>query len=582
MSLLGSITRLFCVFSLAGIACLALPETANAQPPARSGYSVAWFDEFDGNSLDLSRWKISDTNNTTNNSLQDYRPSQVSVGQGLMAILSEDTPSRGRPYLSGLIETRNLQKYGRFDIRAKLPTSKGMWPAIWLLSDVTVAPWPSEGEIDIMENRGTQPNLTSTAFHYGTNGNGEPFRHFFRYTDQTAVHDGAAQNYHDEFHTYSVEWDPEQIRFYVDDVHHWTVRDDDVDGFLTDRVGQMRLIINTAVGGDFLENPDGETVWPQRFEVDYVHAYTLSSEDRVLTFENGGFEDNGGSLAAWTKFGDVSFGNNSASNISSGNQRVSQGAEALKLFGQFNGDTNYSGIEQGITVEAGDELLATAEAFVASNDSIAGTGNAAEIKIDYYRKQHGLFGSADYIRSDSVSLANSLTANNQWHTRELVSTVPQGAVEARLVLLFIQPDNAGGAVHVDNVQFGLEEEPTILGDFDTDGDVDVDDINFYTNNLGQPASFNPDMDLNNDQLINLADHDLHVSTLVQTNGLSGTVIGDINFDGTVNVLGDAFALIANLGFSDVGYGQGDLNADGRVDVLGDAFRLISNLGMSAP
>ncbi|MDA8563299.1 hypothetical protein N9L06_02485 [Mariniblastus sp.] len=71
-----------------------------------------------------------------------------------------------------------------------------------------------------------------------------------------------------------------------------------------------------------------------------------------------------------------------------------------------------------------------------------------------------------------------------------------------------------------------------------------------------------------------------MNTLVQTNGLSGTVIGDVNFDGTVNVLGDAFTLIANLGSSGVGYWQGDLNADGRVDVLGDAFRLISNLGMS--
>ena len=565
---------MFCV--LTATVCFSILGTVDAQPPSRSGYDVAWFDDFNGNSLDSNRWRVSNTNNTTNNSLQDYRPSQVSVGQGLMTILSEDTPSRGLPYLSGLIETRNLQKYGRFDIRAKLPTSKGMWPAIWLLSDVAVAPWPSEGEIDIMENRGTQPNLTSTAFHYGTNGNGEPFRHFFRYDEQTSVHDGTEQNYHDEFHTYSVEWDPDQIRFYVDDVHHWTVRDDDVDGFLTERVGEMSLIINTAIGGDFLENPvAGETVWPQRFDVDYVHAYTLSSEDRVLTFGNGGFEDNGGSLANWTKFGDAPF-----SNISSGNERISEGVEALKLFGQFNGNTNYSGIEQGITVEAGDELRAIAEAFVASSDSIAGTGNSAQLKIDYYRKQYGLFGSADYIGSDSVSLASSLTANNQWSTQELVSTVPLGAVEARLAIVFVQRENAGGAVFVDNVEFGTSAV-AVLGDFDADGDVDVDDINFYTNNLGKPASFNPEMDLNNDGVITLADHDLHVHTLVQANGLSGTVVGDVNFDGIVDVVVDAFVLVSNLGSSGVGYAQGDLNADGLVDVVGDAFRMISNLGLSA-
>lgn len=573
---ISSITRLFCLLTAA--ACVSFQGMANAQPPARSGYDIAWFDEFDGTSLDLNRWKISNTNRTTNNSLQDYHPSQISVDQGLMTILSENTPSRGLPYLSGLIETRNFQKYGRFDIRAKLPTSKGMWPAIWLLSDLSVTPWPSAGEIDIMENRGTQPNLTSTAFHYGTNGNGQPFRHFFRVDEQTSFHDDTPQDYHAEFHEYSVEWDPDQIRFYVDDVHHWTVRDGDVDGFLTDHVGAMRLIINTAIGGSFLEDPDEETVWPQRFDVDYVHAYTLSSDARVLAFENGGFEDNGGSLAHWTKFGDVSFGN-----ISSGNERIFEGAEALKLFGQFNGNTNYSGIEQGITVEAGDELRASAEAFVASNDSIAGTGNAAVLKIDYYREQYGRFGSADYISSDSVSLASSLSANDQWLTEELVSTVPQDAVEARLVVLFVQQDNASGAVFVDNVQFGLEEEPAILGDFDADGDVDADDINFYTNNLNQSASFNPDMDLNNDGSITLADHDLHITTLVQANGFSGTLLGDLNLDRIVNVLDDAFAMIANLGATNgVGYGEGDLNADGSVNVLIDAFILISNLGQSAP
>ena len=408
MSTLNSITRLAC--TLVAIAGLSLQGTANAQPPARSGYDVAWFDEFSGSSLDGTRWRISNTNRTTNNSQQDYHPSQISVGQGVMTILSEDTESRGRPYLSGLIETRNFQRLGRWDIRAKLPATTGMWPAIWLLSDTNLHPWPSQGEIDIMENRGNQPNLTSSAFHYGTN---PPFQHFFTYSEQTAVHDGVEQNYHTEFHTYSLEWDADQLRFYVDDVHHRTVRNDEVGGFLTDDVGQMRLIINTAVGGDFLENPNNSTVWPQTFEVDYVHAYTLSGEPRVLSFENGGFEEGGGSLAHWTPFGDVQFGN-----VSSGNEQIAEGSEALKLFGQFNGNRNYSGLEQGITVAPGEELCASAEIFVASNDSIAGSGNSAFMKIDYYSQQHGEFGSADFIGSDSVPLADSLTANDQWLTRE--------------------------------------------------------------------------------------------------------------------------------------------------------------------
>jgi len=118
-----------------------------------------------------------------------------------------------------------------------------------------------------------------------------------------------------------------------------------------------------------------------------------------------------------------------------------------------------------------------------------------------------------------------------------------------------------------------------IGDFDADRDVDADDIDFYNGNLDQSASFNSDLDLNNDGTITLVDHDQHVMTLVQTsNGQTGTMIGDINLDGQVNVLGDALILVISLGNTGpFGYADGDLNADGIVDVLGDAIRLISNL-----
>jgi beta-glucanase (GH16 family) len=563
----GSLIHLFTF--VCGTFCLTTTSPLDAQPPVRSGYTIEWFDEFDGTSLNTNLWTASNTNVTTNNSLQDYLPGQISVGDGYMTILTESVPSRGRAYRSGLIESKSLQKYGRWDIRARLPTSQGMWPAIWLLAN---APWPSQGEIDIMENRGTQPNLTSSAFHYGINGGGQ-FEHNFVSSEQTSVHDDTPQDYHNDFHTYSVEWDPDQVRFFVDDVHHWTVRDDDVGGFLTNNVGPMRLIINTAVGGGFLQDPEpGSTIY-QEFEVDYVHVYSKSAVDKVMTFDNGDFESNGGSLAYWTKFG------NSLNNVSSGNQQIADGAEALKLFGQFNGETNYSGIEQGISVSAGDDLTASADAFVASEDSIFGSGNNVFFKIDYYNKQHGLFGSSEYISSDSILLANGSTSNDQWLTKELTSVAPPGAVEARLAIVFEQKDNAGGAVFVDNVEFG---QNLIPGDFDQDGDVDTNDINFFAGNLGQGASFNPQMDLNNDGTITLVDHDLHVNTLVQENGRTGALIGDLNFDGTVNVLGDAFTLVGNLGRTGVGYAGGDLNADGQVNVLGDAFRLIGNLGQSLP
>ena len=120
------------------------------------------------------------------------------------------------------------------------------------------------------------------------------------------------------------------------------------------------------------------------------------------------------------------------------------------------------------------------------------------------------------------------------------------------------------------------------GDFDLDGDVDGGDVDFYIGSLGQPATGElAILDLDADGQITLADHNLHVSTLVTTsNGVTGALLGDVNLDGSVDVLGDGFDLIGSLGQSVPSRAQGDLNADGFVTVLGDAFILVADLGNS--
>ena len=121
-----------------------------------------------------------------------------------------------------------------------------------------------------------------------------------------------------------------------------------------------------------------------------------------------------------------------------------------------------------------------------------------------------------------------------------------------------------------------------LGDFDADGDVDGDDVDFYIGNLDQAATGEfAQLDLNDDGNVTLADHDFHVTTLVTTsNGVTGALLGDVDLDGTVDVLSDAFALVAGLNQMVTSRSNGDLNADGIVDVLGDAFLLVSDLGQS--
>ena len=119
------------------------------------------------------------------------------------------------------------------------------------------------------------------------------------------------------------------------------------------------------------------------------------------------------------------------------------------------------------------------------------------------------------------------------------------------------------------------------GDFDNDGDVDAEDIDsFLLFSDNAPARGELDLfNLNLDGVITETDRAIHINSLVETsNGQVGTFFGDINLDGTVDVLGDAFILVGNLGSSSALYSDGDVNGDGRVDVLGDSFALVSNLG----
>ena len=145
-----------------------------------------------------------------------------------------------------------------------------------------------------------------------------------------------------------------------------------------------------------------------------------------------------------------------------------------------------------------------------------------------------------------------------------------------------RPADSIGAGSEGNIVLNGTFTEAILGDFDADGDVDGNDVDFYIGNLDQPATGDlAQLDLNGDGQITLADHNLHVTTLVVTsNGVTGALLGDINLDGTVSVLLDAFGLIANLGQNVTSRSQGDLNADGLVEVLHDAFPLISQIGQS--
>jgi beta-glucanase (GH16 family) len=478
---------------------------------APAGWNPVWNDEFD--TLDLTKWTRINTNHTTNNSLQDYLPQQVTVSAGNLVITSENISSRGLPYRSGQVISTMERQYGRWEVRAQLPTSTGMWPAIWLLPRTNVNPWPSQGEIDIMENRGDQPNLTSSAFHYGTN---PPYVHNFDYREQRSSTAGQLENYHNSFHTYAVEWDSSKLRFFVDDVHYYTVTDDEVGEFLSSQSAQMQTIINTAIGGDFLTNPDGSTVWPQQMLVDYVRVYERDATPPPVVFQNGSFEDQGGSMAGWSTFGNVLI-DGAKTNVAAHSEAVLDGGSSLKIFGQFNGGQNFSGVTQGISVSPGDTVSASANALVRALDDLVGS-NVVEMKFDYYNEFGGKFDTPAYLESELVVIANASTPNDTWINHVLTDTAPAGAVEARLAFVFNQPASDGGAIHLDDVSFtnldlqfnadadgdgnvdgadflswqrglGLNDGTTVAdGDFNYDGRVDANDLAVWRTQLGVSLS----------------------------------------------------------------------------------------------
>lgn len=248
------------IFFLGVIVSFAIFASSETEGELRSGvhanipgWYLIWQDEFEGDKLDLSKWRIEDAALIKNNELQYYTPEEVYVHDGVLTLRSQKRQMGGREYTSGLVETTGKFsfQYGRVEVRAKLPGTKGMWPAHWLLPDS--GKWPPE--IDIMELVGHRPNRVHMTNHYGI------WPHN-RYESSTY----SGPDFTKDFHTFAVEWEPNEIRWYVDGTQRFSTKK---------HVPQepFFIILNTAVGGNMPGNPDDTTVFPQHHNIDYVRVY---------------------------------------------------------------------------------------------------------------------------------------------------------------------------------------------------------------------------------------------------------------------------------------------------------------------
>ncbi|MDF1513233.1 MAG: glycoside hydrolase family 16 protein, partial [Anaerolineae bacterium] len=188
-------------------------------PPAIPGWDLVWHDEFSGKTIDLSKWTFEvNAEGGGNHELQYYtgRSDNAFLKDGVLHIQALEElytgPEGTRDYTSARMVTRDQGDwtYGRFEVRAKLPTGKGLWPAIWMMpTDSVYGSWAASGEIDIMELLGHEPYMVFGTLHYG----GEwPYN--TQSGDYYLLKDGRV--FPDEFHTFTLEWEPREFRWYVD------------------------------------------------------------------------------------------------------------------------------------------------------------------------------------------------------------------------------------------------------------------------------------------------------------------------------------------------------------------------------
>ena len=230
--------------------------------------------EVDG-ALDASKWKMDEGTGIDgwgNRELQYYtnRSENVEVKDGMLHITALKETYLGSNYTSGKILTRGVYetKYGRFEARIKLPWGQGLWPAFWLLGDDSegTVNWPTIGEIDIMEYVGQKPTITHGSIHGPGYSGGEAVTK--SYTLENNRFDTG-------FHVFGIEWGPNYINYYVDDVLYNQITPSDLpegtNWIFNDN--QFYIILNLAVGGTFVGAPNTETEFPQTMIVDYVKVY---------------------------------------------------------------------------------------------------------------------------------------------------------------------------------------------------------------------------------------------------------------------------------------------------------------------
>ncbi len=267
-------------------------------PDAKGEWKLVWNDEFSGSKLDTTKWDYQlgageqyGLNGWGNEELQYYAKENVYVKNGMLVIEARKEEKEGKPYTSGRIRTMKDDEtplyattFGRVEAKIKMPKGDGIWPAFWMLpASKKYGAWAASGELDIMEARGRLPNRVYGTLHYGQQWPGNKYTGGMnKFKDGTIC----------EFHEYAVEWEPGNIRWYVDGIKFfetssWYALDESGENMFDYPAPYdepFYILLNLAVGGTFDEyRTPSESEVPCQMLVDYVRVYAKDSYNMNVT-----------------------------------------------------------------------------------------------------------------------------------------------------------------------------------------------------------------------------------------------------------------------------------------------------------
>jgi beta-glucanase (GH16 family) len=241
-------------------------------PLTYAGRTLVWSDEFNGSALNTTDWNYDVGDGCPNcgwgnNELEFYTAGEnLYFSQGKMIIEARKESRGGKNYTSSRLTTMGKKsfKFGRIDMRAKLPKGQGIWPAFWMLGDnFPTAGWPTCGEIDIMEFLGHELTKVYSTIHFRAGTGSRNISKSF--TNSTPIPD--------EYHVYSLVWETDKMRMLIDDKLIGEFQASDIGGAAYPFNEKFFFLLNVAVGGNWPGSPNATTYFPQWMFVDYVRVF---------------------------------------------------------------------------------------------------------------------------------------------------------------------------------------------------------------------------------------------------------------------------------------------------------------------